>query len=157
MNKPKGKTLVFERELQHDCAKVWDALTDANKLAQWLMPNDFVAEVGHRFTFQTKPAPGFDGVVHCEVLELLPRERLVFRWAGGGIDTQVTFELEEVGASQTRLRLTHAGFEGLRARMVAQILKGGWKKMLERDLPAVLNETEAEGCAHEAPATTTRA
>ena len=34
------------------------------------MPNDFSSKVGHVFTMQTKPGPGFDGVVRCEVLEL---------------------------------------------------------------------------------------
>ena len=36
---------------------VWRTLTDRDLLAQWLMPNDFEARVGHRFTFRTDPAP----------------------------------------------------------------------------------------------------
>lgn len=30
--------------------------------------NDFEPRIGHRFQFRTEPAPGFDGVVNCEVL-----------------------------------------------------------------------------------------
>jgi uncharacterized protein YndB with AHSA1/START domain len=53
--------------------KVWRALTDPGLLASWLMPNDFEPRVGHRFTFRTDPVPahGFDGIVRCEVLELV--------------------------------------------------------------------------------------
>jgi len=38
------------------------------------MPNDFKPVVGHAFTFRTEPVSqhGFDGVVHCEVLDLEP-------------------------------------------------------------------------------------
>jgi uncharacterized protein YndB with AHSA1/START domain len=52
----------------HPVERVWAALTSSDALAVWLMPNDFKPVVGHRFTFRTKPAPGFDGIVHCEVL-----------------------------------------------------------------------------------------
>src|SRR6185437_4413393 len=69
--------------------RVWAALTSSEALAAWLMPNDFVAEVGHDFTLRTKPAPGFDGIVRCRVLELDPPARMVWSWAGGNIDTTV--------------------------------------------------------------------
>ncbi len=60
--------------LPHPPAKVWRSLTVPDLPASWLMPNDFRAEVGHRFTFRTDPVPaqGFDGIVHCEVLALEP-------------------------------------------------------------------------------------
>ena len=60
--------------LPHPPEKVWRALTDSAVLASWLMPNDFQPRIGHRFTFRTEPVPthGFDGIVHCEVLELVP-------------------------------------------------------------------------------------
>jgi uncharacterized protein YndB with AHSA1/START domain len=47
----------------HPIDQVWAALTSSAALAAWLMPNDFQPEVGHTFTFTTKPAPGFDGIV----------------------------------------------------------------------------------------------
>jgi hypothetical protein len=41
------------------------------------MPNDLESRVGHQFTFRTDPVPvhGFDGIVRCEVLELVPARR----------------------------------------------------------------------------------
>lgn len=55
---------------------VWEALTDPVELGHWLMENDFAPVVGHVFSFKTSPAPGFDGVVRCKVLEIEPERRL---------------------------------------------------------------------------------
>ena len=86
-------------------------------MARWLMPNDFAAEVGRRFTFRTKPMGDWDGVVHCEVIELVPHRKLVYSWKGGSrtntkygssLDTVVTWTLAPV-AGGTRLRMVHAG------------------------------------------------
>ena len=126
------RTLGYPREM------VWHALTDSAQLAAWLMPNDFRPEIGHRFTFRTKPAPGFDGTVHCEVLELSPPERLVIRWQGGALDTRVSFHLAEAGGG-TLLTLRHTGFGGL-SNVIARIALGfGWKDLLARKLPGHLS------------------
>ena len=113
--------------------RVWAALTSSEALAAWLMPNDFAPVKGHRFTFRTKPAPGFDGIVHCEVLELDPPRRMVWSWAGGPLDTTVTFTLEPAGDG-TRLRLQHEGFGGLAAQLVRRIMSNGWPRILRRHL-----------------------
>lgn len=145
MSKPADdtRTLVLERELPHPPDKVWRALTQGALIAEWLMPNDFQPRVGHRFTFRTKPAPGFDGVVHCEVIALDPPRRLAYTWKGGGIDTIVTFTLEP-DAGGTKLVLEHTGFRGARATMVSVILGRGWRKsILPHRLPAVLDRRAA--------------
>ena len=89
------RDIVVVRDVAYPREMVWEALTDGRQLAAWLMPNDFRPEVGHRFTFTTKPAPGFDGVVRCEVLDLRAPERLVFTWKGGALDTVVSFDLSD--------------------------------------------------------------
>ena len=101
----------------HPPEKVWRALTDPELLASWLMPNDFEPRVGHQFTFRTDPVPahGFDGIVRCEVLELVPARRLRISWAGGGLDTTVTWDLVPEGRG-TRLLLSHEGFDARRSR-----------------------------------------
>jgi len=115
---------------------VWEALTDPKLLADWLMQNDFRAEVGHAFSFVTEPAPGFDGVVRCKVLEIEPERRLRYSWVGGGQDTQVTWELEPHGRG-TRVTLTHSGFSGIRGVLVRNILAAGWKSKILRRLGEV--------------------
>ena len=128
----------------HPREKVWRAITDARALSEWLMPNDFEPRVGHRFTFQTDPAPGFDGIVHCEVQELNPPTQLVFTWVGGPVDTVVTFTLDEV-AGGTRLRMRQIGFRGVKAWLVSRILQSGSKVLYGQKLPAVLDRMDSDG------------
>jgi len=130
-----ARKIRFEAVYPFPPEQVWVALTDAAAMSDWLMPNDFEAKVGHRFTFTTKPAPGFDGIVHCEVLELSPPERLAYSWKGGGIDTVVRYALSAEGTG-TRLIMEQSGFTGLRGLMISKLLGGGWKKMIEARLPA---------------------
>ncbi len=124
----------------HPADRVWAALTSSEALAAWFMPNDFEPAVGHRFTFQAKPTPGFDGIVRCEVLELDPPKRMVWSWAGGNIDTTVTFTLTETARGQTRLRMRQVGFHGLGAQLTRRILAGGYPRILGRRLPAYLDQ-----------------
>ncbi len=49
-DRPETATIRVERLLLHAPAKVWRALTDSAAIGQWLMPNDFRAEVGARFS-----------------------------------------------------------------------------------------------------------
>lgn len=117
---------------------VWDAIATADSLAAWLMPNDFRPELGHEFTFRTRPAPGFDGIVRSRVLDIAPPERLTLAWKGGPLDTIVRFELTEVSGTQTRLVLTHEGFRGLSNVVPRLVLGQGWKNLLARKLPAYI-------------------
>jgi len=129
------RKLRFEALYPYASELVWEALTDPAAIADWLMPNDFRPEVGHRFTFRTKPAPGFDGIVQCEVIEVNRPRRLAYSWKGGGIDTIVSYDLHAEGAN-TRLIMEQDGFTGLRGFMVSRILGGGWKRMILERLPA---------------------
>lgn len=135
------RDIVMSRVYPHARLRVWTCLTDADLLAEWLMPNDFRAEAGHVFTFRTKPAPGFDGIVRARVEEIVAPERLVIGWAGGGIDTRVSFVLTEV-AKGTRLDFRQSGFRGLRAVIPRIALGSGWKGLLAEKLPGVLARME---------------
>jgi uncharacterized protein YndB with AHSA1/START domain len=135
------RDIVLSRVYPHPRARVWTCLTDADLLAAWLMPNDFRPEAGHAFTFRTTPAPGFDGIVRARVEEIVPPERLVIGWAGGGLDTRVTFVLTEVEEG-TRLDFRQSGFRGLRAIIPRIALGSGWRGLLARKLPDVLSRME---------------
>lgn len=130
--------IVFETVYPHPPERIWRALTDPKALAEWLMENDFEPRVGHHFRFRAQPQPGWDGIVHCEVLEVDPPRRLRYTWAGGGNETVVTLTLAPV-AEGTRLRLEHSGFQGLKGTLTKFILARGWrKKILRVALPRVL-------------------
>lgn len=137
-------------EYPHAPQKVWQALTRPEAIAAWLMPNDFKPEVGHKFTLRTDPQPGFDGIVHCEVLELDEPKRLSFSWRGGPIDTVATFELAPTD-NGTELTFTQTGFEGIKSNLTRLILKSGSRKIYHELLPAVLDRMDEDGTIHEAP------
>ncbi|MFI6925613.1 SRPBCC domain-containing protein [Nonomuraea spiralis] len=118
--------------LAHPPAKVWRALTDPELMARWLMPNDFRLEVGHRFTFTTQPkkAVGFDGVVHCEVLEFEAEKLLRISWSDRKqADWTVTWRLVPEGRG-TRLFLDHEGFDpdDPVQQLSRKIMGGGWPR-----------------------------
>lgn len=123
-------TIAVDQFLAHPPTKVWRALTDSDLLARWLMPNDFRPVPGHRFTFHTTPRPGqgFDGLIHCEVLELDEPRRLRWSWRGGRLDTVVTWTLVPEGRG-TRLFLEHAGFDpdDPAQRRTFTLLDSGWR------------------------------
>ncbi|MEV5891515.1 SRPBCC family protein [Nonomuraea fuscirosea] len=122
----------LDQFIAHPPAKVWRALTEPELVARWLMPNDFKAEVGHRFTFTTTPKKqvGFDGIVYCEVLRIEPEKLLKISWSdGGSADWTVTWRLEPEGKG-TRLFLDHEGFDpGDELQQLSRrIMGGGWPR-----------------------------
>ena len=136
--------LRLEATYPHPPERVWQAITDPRALEAWLMPNDFQSVVGHRFTFRTDPAPGFDGIVNCEVLRVEPPKLLSYTWKGGPLDTVVTFALQPT-VEGTRLIFHQTGFAGVQANIVRLILSNGWRSMSRDKLPAVLEQLERGG------------
>jgi uncharacterized protein YndB with AHSA1/START domain len=136
------RDLRYEVDYPHPIEKVWRALTDRDAIAAWLMPNTFVPERHARFQFRTKPAPGFSGIVDCEVLEIDPPNHLRYSWKGGGIDTILAFTLTRAGDG-TRMVLEHTGFRGVRPLLISLILGSGWKKVVFKSIPAYLEKEES--------------
>jgi len=110
--RPPADSVAFDFDLRHPPEKVWRALTDPVLLAEWLLPViGLELEPGAAFTFKTQPHPGWDGTVHCRMLEIDPPRRLSYTWVVGDmvLDTVVTFTLTPT-ASGTRLSLVQSGF-----------------------------------------------
>lgn len=139
--------ILLEQFYPHAPSHVWRALTDEKALADWLMPTEgFAPVVGTRFRFRTKPVPGWNGVVDCEVLVVEEPHRIAYSWKGNddALDTVVTWVLEPRGEG-TLLRLEQHGFKGLGGFMLKLMLGRGWKKMLSRALPEVLALVNDDG------------
>jgi uncharacterized protein YndB with AHSA1/START domain len=138
------QSIVVDYDFTQPPRKVWRALTEPAILATWLMPNDIAAVVGHRFTFQAQPMPGWDGVVQCEVLEVVPEQRLVYSWRGGPesnrLDTTVTWTLAST-ATGTRLRLEHAGFKAKDA-FALDGMGRGWRGKIAERVVQIVNAME---------------
>jgi uncharacterized protein YndB with AHSA1/START domain len=129
------QTLVVERRLPHAPAKVWRALTQRALLEEWLMANDFQPVVGHRFHLRAPATPHWNGVVACEVLEVVPERRLVYTWSstgdapGAGLRTTVTWTLVQAGDG-TDLRMEQSGFAADDTRNY-QGAAYGWPKFID--------------------------
>ena len=131
--------IILDAVYPHPPERVWRALTDRDQLAMWLMPNDFVPVVGHKFEFRVKPQWGWRGIVDCEVLEVDPPRRLSYTWEGDpGRVTTVTWTLAPA-AGGTRLVLEHRGFRGFGGLLHKWMLGSGWKSMLRKHLANVLD------------------
>jgi uncharacterized protein YndB with AHSA1/START domain len=124
------ESIAFEFDLHHSPGKVWRALTDPVLLTEWLLPVVGLAlEPGAAFTFKTQPFPGWDGIVHCRILEIEPQRKLSYTWVVGdmAIDTVVTFALTPT-ASGTRLSLVQSGFKPDQKQNFGGA-RYGWKMM----------------------------
>jgi uncharacterized protein YndB with AHSA1/START domain len=138
--KTAAREIVIDTVLPHAPEKIWKTLTQADLVQRWVkMPvKGFAAVKGTRFTYQTTPAGGWDGVIHCEILEVVPNERLVYSWQGGHesnagygapLDTRVTWTLARAEGG-TRIRLVHSGFVLPRNETAFTNMSNGWKKVV---------------------------
>jgi uncharacterized protein YndB with AHSA1/START domain len=113
MNDPSRdtRTVIVERDIPHPPEKIWRALTQPHLMEEWLMKNDFMPVVGHRFNLRGE----WGGVLDCEVLTIEAHKSLSYTWNHVHDDpvydlrSVVTFTLTPT-ATGTRLRVEQAGF-----------------------------------------------
>lgn len=120
-------SVVMERDFRHPPEKVWRALTQQHLIAEWLMQNDFSAELGRKFNLRWDNN-GASGVIDAEVLSIEPQRSLAYSWSAMGVDTVVTFTLTPT-AEGTHLRMEQAGFAPDRPQNY-QGAKWGWTNFL---------------------------
>jgi uncharacterized protein YndB with AHSA1/START domain len=122
------RSLVIEREMPHSPEKIWRALTQGALIEEWLMKNDFRAEVGHRFSFRSTPVPNWDGVINSEVLVVEPPSRLSYSWGTMGMESVVTWTLTPT-KDGTHLRMEQTGFRSEESANYKGA-KYGWTKFI---------------------------
>jgi len=124
---------VIKRETVIDApvSKVWEHITDPQKIAGWLMPNDFEATVGKQFFLDCQQ----QGKVSCVVKEIIPRQKLVYSFQSkvAKVETLVTITLAKEG-KDTRLTLIHSGWDALPPgeQGVADPFGDGWGSAFEK-------------------------
>jgi uncharacterized protein YndB with AHSA1/START domain len=118
--------LSLDFQFKSSIKQVWNALADSDKLAKWVMDNDFKPIVGHRFQFRREPVEGWDGIIHCEVLEVVEPHRLSYTWDSGGENTTIIWTLQENKDGTVHLHLDQTGFSKVQALGGA---KYGWTSM----------------------------
>ena len=101
-------SVVVEREISHPPEKLWRALTQPHLIEEWLLKNDFVPAVDHRFSLRADW-----GTVACQVRAIEPHRTLAYTFAANGVETVVTWTLTPAGTpagSATHLRMEQIGF-----------------------------------------------
>ena len=139
--KSETQDIVVDEVFPHSPETIWKTLTTGDLIARWMMPpTGFEPVTGNRFTFQTTPGGAWDGTIHCQVLEAIPNERLVYAWKGGHegntgygspLETVVTFTLSKA-EDGTRVRLVHSGFVLPKNDTAFKSMSEGWKKVVPR-------------------------
>lgn len=98
------------------------------------MENDFELSLGHKFSFLAEPMYGWNGVTDCEVLVIVPNERLSYSWnasgsqAENGIRTVVTRTLQATD-NGTHLAMEQSGFRP-QDEGGYQAMGGGWPRIV---------------------------
>jgi uncharacterized protein YndB with AHSA1/START domain len=139
----------LERTIPAPPGQVYRAWLDPELLARWMAPGTYAvtrAEVderagGHYRIWQAGPgtdAGGFD----CELTELVPDQRIVFRWgfvgpqrrSGPAFDSLLTVTLRKAPGGATVLTLVHERLDDLAAALphVADNVGAGWDAVIAK-------------------------
>jgi uncharacterized protein YndB with AHSA1/START domain len=118
----------------HPPETIWEYLTNSELLSQWLMKNDFKPVVGQKFMFWAGPYPEleFDGNIYCEVLEVLPLNRISYSWKYGprkgetALDSIVVWTLRPKDGG-TELVIEHTLLKGTENPMHFKTMNAGWQ------------------------------
>jgi len=154
--KPDTHDIVVDEVFPHAPETIWKTLTTGELIGRWFMaPTGFEPAKGKQFTYQTTPAGKWDGVIHCQVLEVTPNKRLVYAWRGGHdenigygslLETVVTWTLTKID-SGTRLRLVHSGFRTPKNDFAFKRMSEAWPKVLQK-IDAVSGERDPSKSQH---------
>lgn len=132
--------IAFEAEYPLAPELIWRAIATPEGLGAWLMANTFEhAERGHRFRFNDRPRPFWDGICECEVVEAEAARSLRLKWGTntGPHPTEVSWTLTPTKSGGTHLAFRHAGLHGFMGFMMKQGMTKGWKRMVEHSIPFV--------------------
>jgi uncharacterized protein YndB with AHSA1/START domain len=139
----------IERTISATPHAVYRAWLDPDMVRRWLAPGDLTVQRveiderkgGHYRIWHADSdldIGGFD----CELLELVPDQRIVFRWvfvgpersSGPSFDSRLTITLRAAPGDATILTLVHERLEALAAGMpqVAENVGRGWELVIEK-------------------------
>lgn len=140
-----NKLLILEQEFDAPIELVWRAITEKEVMKKWYFDlAEFELEVGFKFQFEG----GDEGkrYMHlCEILEIVPQEKLSYSWEYEGHTglSVVTFELSPVG-EKTKVKLTHAGLETFtNPDFMRENFVGGWNYLIHKSLKEFLEKGNA--------------
>jgi uncharacterized protein YndB with AHSA1/START domain len=137
--------LIVERTLNAPASKVWEALTDNEKMKQWYFKlESFEPRVGFEFSFAGQGAKGENYIHHCRITAVEPEKKLSYTWRYQDYpgDSEVSFELFPEG-DKTLVRITHTGLETMPRNnpdFAAESFSKGWNYILGESLKKFVEE-----------------
>jgi uncharacterized protein YndB with AHSA1/START domain len=108
-----SEPIKIERIFDAPIAKVWSAITDKDEMKNWYFDVPmFEPIVGCKFEFGGGPSDDNQYFHLCEVMEVIPNQRLTHSWRYDGYagNSLVTFDLTDENG-KTRLNFSHSGIE----------------------------------------------
>jgi uncharacterized protein YndB with AHSA1/START domain len=144
----KSGVVQLERLIPATPHEVYRAWLEPDTIQRWMAPGFQVRRVevdervgGHYRVWHTQSGVDMGGF-DCELLELVPDQRIVFRWGfvgpdrrdGWAHDSLLTIVLREAPGGATVLTLIHERLEDLAAAMpeAAGKVQFGWELVLEK-------------------------
>jgi uncharacterized protein YndB with AHSA1/START domain len=143
-------SVELQRTIPASPARVYRAWLDPELLLRWAAPVEYEAvrvevdeRVGGHYRCWHVDAQGWDvGGYDCEILELVPDERIVLRWQFVGPDrspladasSRLTIALRPVPPDACELTLVHDRLDGLERRLpgMTDATRRGWSGTMIR-------------------------
>jgi uncharacterized protein YndB with AHSA1/START domain len=137
------KPVVVEKSIKANVERVWDAITDKEKMKKWFFNlSDFKPQVGFTFSFPGQGQKGEKYNHKCRITEVVPMKKLAYTWSYEGLpgESIVTIELTPDGNS-THVKLTHEGLASFPANQPdfdRSSFNKGWSHLIGKNLPVFL-------------------
>jgi uncharacterized protein YndB with AHSA1/START domain len=138
----KNEPVIVERIYNAPIEKVWQAITDVEKMRQWYFPQleEFEPEIGFETRFDVEN--GGKIFPHIwKVAEAVPGKKISYEWRFGGYpgDSLVSFELFN-DDGKTRIVLTHRNIETFQGELHPELAKRNFVQGWGHFIGAALRE-----------------
>jgi uncharacterized protein YndB with AHSA1/START domain len=144
----KNGGLVFVKFFSVPAKKVWEAITDPEKMKEWYFNVPmFRAVIGNEFHFMGGPPDGTQYKHLCKVTEVITEKKLSYTWKYDGYqgESTVVFELTPENGG-TRLTLTHKGLDTFPSNIPdfdSSNFKAGWTEIIGTNLGHYLEKNRS--------------
>jgi len=123
----------------HPVERVWQALTDARLLSQWLLPTDLEPEIGCVFSLIGGSAVGLPDAIRGEVSMVVPRRMLAMTWRAHFLASQITWELLPTTEGGCTLFVSQTGFASMASIMRRADDVAAYRRQFTDALPQLLD------------------
>jgi len=137
--------LIVEQTYNSTISRVWNAITDENKMKKWYFETmqTFKPIVGFKTKFNVQ-ANGIDYLHSWKVTEVIQEKKITYNWKFGGYpgESVVTFELSINNNNTTKLKLTEVGIESFPKNnpdFTRESRIEGWNYFIRKRLKAFLD------------------